>query len=492
MCGIFGFIGQPTNPKAMYALLTQLALKTEIRGKEATGFWGAQDGDKGKIIYHKEPITATEFVQKSMWKKLRNFDPTLMLVHCREPTQGVGSPKNNRNNHPHVNKDYTVALIHNGKVEEYFKLKNKFDGAIRSQCDSELLLRIFETGEYVPNQEFLKEKYPLLDPENAYRVFGIEEIYKRLDNSHMAVAVGERHEGSRRSLWMWRNTKRPLHMVDLRSTFGVITFCSTMQIWREAVEATPEVKGMIPLDHSIVEFPSTPPYAYAITFDPTAKDETTDDGKSVEGGWKQGWKLRKYKLVLHREYGEEEPDKLQTLPTAERPPRQIQVLTGLNANEDAVGQPGILQVAATGNEDTVEPAEVEAVLDAEVESNPGVDLEEAIRKTHGIDEVTKMTGHIPGTISGTHEPPDDGEEEVADKDVEGEPESEDQPEAFDLERLMALEKEIKQLVADFAVEVHNMAIGGDISHSNFQQAVEDMEQMLADINGIKYHTLKGK
>jgi asparagine synthetase B (glutamine-hydrolysing) len=66
MCGIAGFIGKATNPKVSFQLLQSLLLKTEHRGPEATGFWGAQSGEDGKLIYHKEPIKASEFVKRPM------------------------------------------------------------------------------------------------------------------------------------------------------------------------------------------------------------------------------------------------------------------------------------------------------------------------------------------------------------------------------------------------------------------------------------------
>ncbi|MFX8649127.1 hypothetical protein ABTM34_21065, partial [Acinetobacter baumannii] len=76
----------------------------------------------------------------------------------------------------------------------------------------------------------LLKRYPQLDQENFYRLFGIEQIFKKFEKTHMAVAVGERHEGTKRSLWLFRNEKRPLQVIDLRSSMGVIYFCSTMSI----------------------------------------------------------------------------------------------------------------------------------------------------------------------------------------------------------------------------------------------------------------------
>jgi predicted glutamine amidotransferase len=499
MCGIAGFVGQSLHPKATYALMTNLALKTQERGREATGIWGAQGGENGQIIYHKEPINSTEFVQTPEWKKLRSFDPQVLLVHCREPTQSAGSPKTNRNNHPHVSSDYSVALVHNGKVEEYFRLKSKYEKAIKSQCDSEMILRIFEQGEHVPNAEFLKEKYPHLDPENAFRVFGIEEIFKRLDKSAFACAVGERHEGSKRSLWMFRNEKRPLHVVDLRSSMGQIFFFSTMQIWREAVEATHEVKNIIPLDHMVMEFPVH--YAFAISFDPTAADEIGEDGNPVEGGWKKGWRIRKYKLTLHREYGEEEEDDLRLPATSHRQARNVQVFTRLNGNDEVQDKASVVSTVATGHEDTVNTPE-EAGSTSIVDTDTG-DVNPRDVSRSGVS--FRVEGEVTSTL--TH---DDDEDNVRDAEVEWQPEASeesggkdeddgddlpdtemDTPVGFDMDKLSSHCTEITDAVNEIATEAHNNAMEGNLSPEHFQQILDDLEQLLADTQSIKYHVIRG-
>lgn len=496
MCGIFGYIGKPLHPKANYALLTSLAIKTEHRGKEATGIWGAQGGADGQIIYHKEPITATKFTEKAMWKSLRKFNPHVLLVHCREPTTGVGVPSVNKNNHPHVNDDYTIGLIHNGRVEEYFKYKERFKEQIKSQCDSELLLRVFETGEQVPSDDLLK-RYPQLDQENFYRLFGIEQIFKKFEKTHMAVAVGERHEGTKRSLWLFRNEKRPLQVIDLRSSMGVIYFCSTMSIWREAVEATPEVKNLIPLNHDVIDFPVH--YAYALSFDPEAKDELyvagegmdpDRVGKPVEGGWKGGWRIRKYKLVLNREEGVEEDEVM--APPELRPLRDVKVYTGLNESDEIQNAPSILCTVATGHEDAVETPD--AALDVTTGlfvPDPEPDPDSGDCSKH---EVSGLPATVAKTPVLTYEPdPDEGVEAAVEtaggKDDEPEPPVE---ESFDLDKLSSLSNDIQEMVRDIGVDAHNNALEGNITTTDFQQLLDDLEQLKADATSIRYAASHGK
>jgi len=508
MCGITGFIGQGLHPKATYALMTNLALKTQERGKEATGIWGAQGGKDGQIIYHKEPVTATEFVQNPMWRKLKHFNPQILLVHCREPTtshgSAAGSPKTNRNNHPHVSQDCTVALIHNGKVEEYYKHKGKFDSSLKSQCDSEMILRIFEMGEHIPNQEFFAEKYPLLDPENAFRVYGIEEIFKKLDKSAFACAVGERHEGSKRSLWMFRNEKRPLHMIDLRAEMGQIFFCSTTSIWREAVEATHEVRNIIPLNHLVVEFPVH--YAYAICFDPEQPDEVYTEamgvsaeqvGKPIEGGWRQGWKIRKYKLAISREYGEEEEETIKIPEVSPRPARQVMVYTKLNADDEVVDQAGV--VAATGHEDVVEtPPQATGEVEAEPEDAVNKDAEVIDSDPGDSHQPPKnVQVQITGTLTSgrdlddhsqfSHEPDDENDSEVGGCEDD---EDEEDGDGYDLDMLSTLKGEINEALEEIVTEAHNNAIEGNIKPADFRGILDDLSQLLADVKSTLYATRK--
>jgi len=220
MCGICGFIGKSNNPEISYKLLTTLFEKTESRGREASGFWGTESGD-GRILYHKEPTPSTEMVKKDIWKKIEKLDLDLLLVHARAPTTGAGPASVNKNNHPFVNSNKNTALIHNGKIffYEYMRLKKKYE--VLSDCDSEIMLRIFESQE------------------DAFK--GIADIWS-IEDPHMAIAIGEREERKRR-LWLFRNRFRELWAIDLRAALGQIFFCSEDRIWQAAVNSCSQVKS---------------------------------------------------------------------------------------------------------------------------------------------------------------------------------------------------------------------------------------------------------
>ena len=207
-----------------YQIISKLLEKSEIRGIDATGYWGVEKGSDGCIFYHKEPARSSIFVKKNHWKSLEKYDLNLLLVHARGASKGVGEPLHNQNNHPFTNADRSFAMIHNGRVDdcEYHGLKQKYE--VLSNCDSEILLRV---AEHAKND----------NPEDltcARRLDGIKEVFSVINQGHMAVALGERVRENR-YLWLFRNPHRPLWLVDLRDSLGQIMFFSEPSIWEESI-----------------------------------------------------------------------------------------------------------------------------------------------------------------------------------------------------------------------------------------------------------------
>lgn len=201
----------------------------EIRGKDASGFWGVQN--EGSILYHKEPTKSSVFVNKSIWKEIKNINPNILLCHAREASTGSGLPCDNKNNHPFVNEDLSIALIHNGRVPSnaYKILKNKYQ--VHTICDSEILLRIFQGGLICKENEFSNEK-----EEIRSRLLGIRDIWSKAYDSHMSVAIGEIANKERR-LWLFRNEHRPSYFIDLREQLGQVFFASTPEIWQNSINS---------------------------------------------------------------------------------------------------------------------------------------------------------------------------------------------------------------------------------------------------------------
>lgn len=278
MCGIFGFIGNSKHPKATYKLMTLLAVATEIRGKYATGFWGVAHHANDRIIYHKEPIPSSTFVKGEMWKSVFDFNPNILIGHCRQPSpeaKGVdaASPKHNRNNHPHVSDDFNLAIVHNGRVENYDRLAaGKYSGKTVSKCDSELILQMFQIGmPYLDDRAYLSKKLSWCekDPELACRLLGVREAFVKNHNGAMAVAVGERFADGKRDLWLFRDEHRTISCINLLESMGIYAFCSTPEIFKEAVDGDPWLSTLIPSNKKIVKMPAYYAYRWRLEVDQT-------------------------------------------------------------------------------------------------------------------------------------------------------------------------------------------------------------------------------
>lgn len=233
MCGLLGCIGKSTDRALSFELLTKLFELTESRGIHASGYW-ATEAQKNSIFYHKQPTKSSEFIKSSAWLRLKEHDLDCVLCHTRKASSGVGLPCINMNNHPFVSDDKTLALIHNGKIDnhEYSQLIKKY--TVRSECDSEVLLRIMQQAENYTAGEL---DFYFQELENPHRLAGIKDIFSQVILGHMAVAIGELSSENDKMLWLFRNIHRPLWMVDLRVKLGQVFFVSEKEIWLQAQKA---------------------------------------------------------------------------------------------------------------------------------------------------------------------------------------------------------------------------------------------------------------
>lgn len=236
MCGIAGYIGRSNNPRLSYQVLTSLFERAELRGTDASGYWMSEYGPKGRVICHKQPGRSSEYVKSAAWTNNSGVDANLAIVHARGASRGSGSPTVNKNNHPFVSESGNIALVHNGRIDsvEYDELVRKYK--VKSQCDSEVLLRIFEQAAHIYSDEYV-ESY-VGDCGHKRRVAGIKDIFSLVNHGHMAVAIGEWLRDNERSLWLFRNEHRPLWVSDARECLGQIFFFSDPSMWRHAVAAT--------------------------------------------------------------------------------------------------------------------------------------------------------------------------------------------------------------------------------------------------------------
>lgn len=460
MCGVFGVIGEAKHPKATYRLLTQLMVKTEPRGDKATGFWATQAGSADdpdrSIIYHKLPIKPTAMASADQWKGVEGFNPNLLIGHCRAPTgtsqhgQHQGPPAVNRNNHPHVSDNHRVALIHNGVLDEYHAIKAPYKDSLRSQCDSELLLHMFAVGEgHRDNAELLAKRLPDIGPPAiAYRLLGVTEIYARVNHGAMAVAVGEHLDAGRRALWLFRDSNRPLTLIDLQAELGQIFFCSTPEIWRDAFDSCPaEVRNLVPLDHKVTNF--RPFYTYRL-----------------EVGGEAGIGRRMFKMGCEKILQEGDEDVL--IPKKGEPQAYsaVRVVTDLDQDDEPI------RPAKEEKEPEERPVPLHVLPAGPAERVPSRKGKRKRRRYgRGRDD----------------ERQDDARD---DSDVGGHSRSEEALPVYDRKKLESLVQDIKEAAEEIEVSVFNLSSEYSMSESAFNATLEALTDILRDLQGAKYAATK--
>jgi glucosamine--fructose-6-phosphate aminotransferase (isomerizing) len=111
MCGIVGYVGKK---QAAPILLDGLS-KLEYRGYDSAGM-AVYDGEKINI----KKSTGRLKVLSELTHDGETMKGTLGIGHTRWATHGEPSDVNA---HPHFNKDQTIAVVHNGIIENYIRLR---------------------------------------------------------------------------------------------------------------------------------------------------------------------------------------------------------------------------------------------------------------------------------------------------------------------------------------------------------------------------------
>ncbi|MBI5151391.1 MAG: glutamine--fructose-6-phosphate transaminase (isomerizing) [Candidatus Pacebacteria bacterium] len=142
MCGVFGYIGHRSNA----ALLVFEGLKRlEYRGYDS---WGVVVVGRGKIYVKKK-------TGKIGGATVDELPPgSLAIGHTRWATHGGVTEKNA---HPHLDCTHTIAVIHNGIVENYESIQAELVHAghrFVSETDTEIIAHLLEF--YAHNMSFIE------------------------------------------------------------------------------------------------------------------------------------------------------------------------------------------------------------------------------------------------------------------------------------------------------------------------------------------------
>ena len=135
MCGIVGYIGEN---QAAPIILEGLA-KLEYRGYDSAGM-AVFDGKEIKT----QKATGRLKVLENLTRGGETLPGTVGIGHTRWATHGAPS---GRNAHPHTNTTGTIAVVHNGIIENYLQLKKKLldkGYTFQSETDTEVLAQLLD------------------------------------------------------------------------------------------------------------------------------------------------------------------------------------------------------------------------------------------------------------------------------------------------------------------------------------------------------------
>lgn len=134
MCGIVAYIGK----KEAYPILIKGLQRLEYRGYDSAGVAMIDNGNIN-VLKKKGKVAELEAYAAN-----QNIKGTIGIGHTRWATHG---PPNDENAHPHVSGDNSLALIHNGIIENYATIKEeliKRGHVFSSETDTEVLTHLIE------------------------------------------------------------------------------------------------------------------------------------------------------------------------------------------------------------------------------------------------------------------------------------------------------------------------------------------------------------
>ena len=135
MCGIVGYIG---IDQAAPILLDGLE-KLEYRGYDSAGI-AVYNGTGIQMV----KATGRLKVLYNLTQGGASLPGTAGIGHTRWATHGEPTDVNA---HPHFNKDSSIAVVHNGIIENYMKLKKKLEAhgyEFLSQTDTEVIVQMLD------------------------------------------------------------------------------------------------------------------------------------------------------------------------------------------------------------------------------------------------------------------------------------------------------------------------------------------------------------
>jgi len=135
MCGIFGYVG---FRKAVETIIEGLK-KLEYRGYDSSGIAGLKDG---QLLFCKE-VGKIAALEKEIHKEQLQLD--MGIAQTRWATHGKPSKSNA---HPHYDTEHSLAIVHNGIIENYESIKTsliKKGVQFTSETDTEVVAHLISS-----------------------------------------------------------------------------------------------------------------------------------------------------------------------------------------------------------------------------------------------------------------------------------------------------------------------------------------------------------
>ena len=198
MCGIWGFFGKPTDIKRTTTLIKSLAVESQVRGTDSTGFF-AENKENDFLV--KSVQAPGRFIKNKEIDKAIQEGCYAFLGHNRLASCGKVI---NANAHPFCGEKY--ALIHNGHISQKNLLASKYRiNKMEGDTDSETLLRALEKVSYLKT---------VLSQITGYSIV----LFNRNENK----------------LIFARDSRYPMIIANLPQ-LGIRVFCSTPEILEKAL-----------------------------------------------------------------------------------------------------------------------------------------------------------------------------------------------------------------------------------------------------------------
>jgi len=182
VCGIVGYVGR----REAAPLIVEGLKKLEYRGYDSFGV--ATIGITLELDKHKGRIS--EKAQSALRLKGKTG-----IGHTRWATHGI---PNDTNAHPHVDCSGTIALVHNGIIENYAELRRQLEArghTFRSETDTEVIVHLVEE-EYKKKKDLLhavQMAVPKL--EGSYAILVIadqeEQMIAARNASPLVIGIGD-------------------------------------------------------------------------------------------------------------------------------------------------------------------------------------------------------------------------------------------------------------------------------------------------------------